>query len=109
MALHQASKHDRRPQMRPLSFLRTIRGVPSTCGKAGRIRHANEFMVDHRIADFERLVHDRAQPVRVGMVSDSQKCAVDEPVRTDRKRRAGNRQGEGLRQHAFDVHGFFAG
>ena len=74
--------------------------------EAVRIRHADEFVFHQRFAlvEFERLGHHRAQLRRIGAIGDDQVFAVDEPVRSGRIGRAGQRHREGALQHLFLMH-----
>ena len=74
--------------------------------EAVRIRHADEFVFHQRFAliEFERLGHHRAQLRRIGAIGDDQVFAVDEPVRSGRIGRAGQRHREGALQHLFLLH-----
>jgi hypothetical protein len=62
-----------------------------------RIRHTDEFVFHQRFAliEFERLGHHRAELGGIGAISDDQVFAVDEPVRSGRIGRAGQRHREG--------------
>ena len=46
--------------------------------EAGRIRHADELVLDDRVGDLQRLGHDGAQRIHVGAIGDDQEFAVDE-------------------------------
>src|SRR5262245_24741686 len=71
--------------------------------EAGRVRHADELILDQRLGDLERLGHDGAQPLGIGPVGDDQKLAVDESIRPAREGWTGKRHREGVRENV----GFF--
>jgi hypothetical protein len=52
----------------------------SVIAEAGRIGHADEFIVDDIASHLQRLGHDRAQGIRVGMVADHDEFAILELV-----------------------------
>ncbi|MGY3354675.1 hypothetical protein ACVWZK_001338 [Bradyrhizobium sp. GM0.4] len=63
--------------------------------EAGGIRHANEFVIHHRLGQLQRLRHDPAQRLRVGPVLDDEIFAVDEAIRAGRESRIRQRHREG--------------
>src|SRR4029453_5818941 len=52
--------------------------------EAGRIRHADEFELDQRLVDLERLRNELAQLPRIRAVRDDEKFAMIEPIWPDR-------------------------
>jgi hypothetical protein len=72
--------------------------------EAGRIRHADELVIHHRLDDLQRLRHHPAQRLRVGAVADDEVLAVDEAVGPGREGRAGQRHGEGGLPHGLGIH-----
>src|SRR5262249_50862709 len=55
--------------------------------EARRIRHADEFELDQRLINLERLRNELAQLPRIRPVRDDKKFAMIEPIRSDRKSR----------------------
>jgi hypothetical protein len=53
--------------------------------EAGRVRHADEFVFDDRLGDFERLRHHGGQRIRVGAIGDDEIFAVEEPIGSPRE------------------------
>jgi hypothetical protein len=59
--------------------------------EAGRVGHADEFILDQRLGDFERLRHHGGERFRIGPVGDDEIFAVEEAIGPRRKRRVGQR------------------
>mmetsp|Transcript_49009 Transcript_49009/g.115130 ORF Transcript_49009/g.115130 Transcript_49009/m.115130 type:complete len:287 (+) Transcript_49009:1876-2736(+) len=72
--------------------------------KAGRVRHADEFVLHHRLGHLQGLRHHGAQRVQISLIRDDQEFAVDESIRTRRKCRVRQRHGKGARQDFRTVH-----
>jgi hypothetical protein len=62
--------------------------------EAGRIRHADEFVVHHRLDNLERFRHHPAQRLRIGAVADDEILSIDEAIGPGREGRARRRHGE---------------
>ena len=63
--------------------------------EAGRVRHADELVLDDRLVERQRLRNDGFESRLVGPVRDDQIFAVDEAIGSGRKRRARQRHREG--------------
>src|SRR5215475_11445107 len=72
--------------------------------EAGRIRHADEFELDQRLVDLERLRHELAQLPRIRAVRDDEKFAMIEPIWPDRISRARQRHRERPLAHFLLFH-----
>lgn len=73
--------------------------------KAGRIGHADEFVMHERLGDLQRLGDDFAETVRIGAIRDDQELTIDETVRAHREGGAGQRHRKRFRS---DIAGFHA-
>ena len=72
--------------------------------EAGRVGHADELVVHHRLGKFERFRHDTAQRLGIGAILDDEVLAIDEAVGAGWKSRVRQRHGEGLRSHGLMFH-----
>ncbi|VBG07306.1 Uncharacterised protein [Burkholderia pseudomallei] len=72
--------------------------------EAGRIGHANEFVMNEWFLDLERLRHDFAQAIHVGAIRDDQEFPIDETVRAHRECRARERHRECFRSDLAWLH-----
>ena len=54
--------------------------------EAGRIGHADEFVMHERLGDLQRLGDDFAETVRIGAIRDDQELTIDETVRASGRR-----------------------
>src|SRR5262249_43509935 len=75
--------------------------------EAGRIRHANEFELDQRLVDLERLGNELAPLPRIRAVRDDEKFAMIEAIWSDRKSRTRQRHRERPLSHVLFFHLLF--
>jgi hypothetical protein len=74
--------------------------------ESGRIRHADEFELDKRFVDLERLRNKLAQLPRIRAVRDDEKFAMIEPIWSDRISRTRQRHRERPLPHFMLFHLF---
>src|SRR5215475_5129170 len=72
--------------------------------EAGRIRHADEFELDQRLFDLERLRNELPQLAGIRAVRDDEKFAMIEPIGPDRISRTRQRHRKCPLAHFMLVH-----
>src|SRR5271165_9896 len=72
--------------------------------KAGRVRHADEFVGDRVASHLQRLRHHLTQPIGVGAVGNDDELAVVEFVGARRISRIVERHGEGVAANLGKLH-----
>jgi len=72
--------------------------------EAGGVGHANEFVMDERLGDLQRLGHDFTKTVRIRAVRDDEEFAIDETIRAHRERGARQWHRKRFRSDIADFH-----
>ena len=70
----------------------------------GRIRHADELVLDDRLVERKRLRHHRLERLPVRPVGDDEELAIDEPIGARRESRARQRHRKSAFADVFDLH-----